>query len=498
MAELSLAAILRERASTQGDDTAYTYIDFEVDPAGYAEALTWAEVYRRARVVAEELRLCGAPGDRAAILAPQGLDYVVGFLGIMQAGFVAVPLSVPQVGVHDERVVSVLRDCTPAVILTTTAAAADVAGYTVGGRATRPAIVEIDSLDLDSPHESDVTRSGMSPTAYLQYTSGSTRLPAGVVISHKNVVTNVDQSLTDYFGADVPPDATFVSWLPFYHDMGLIKGVCAPLVSGRSATLLSPLSFLQRPARWMQLLAGSPAAFSAAPNFALELAARRTTDDDMAGQDLGDVRVILCGSERVHAATLNRFVDRFSAFHLQPSAIRPSYGLAEATVYVAASDRGSPPTQVRFDYEKLSNGHARRCGSDASGSTELIGHGTTHSTMLRIVDPVARTDDIEATIHVLSNGRAAAISVPNGESEILVAIVEVKRRRESDDEWAERLRLLKRELTAAISTTHRVRAADIVFVAPGSIPITTSGKVRRSACGESYRQDRFERLDGPR
>jgi len=107
-------------------------------------------------------------------------------------------------------------------------------------------------------------------------------------------------------------------------------------------------------------------------------------------------------------------------------------------------------------------------------------------------------DDIEATIQELSNGRAAAISVPNGESENLVAIVEVKRRRESDDEWAERLRLLKRELTAAISTTHRLRAADIVFVAPGSIPITTSGKVRRSACGESYRQDRFERLDGPR
>jgi len=214
VAELSLAAILRERASTQGDDTAYTYIDFEVDPAGYAEALTWAEVYRRARVVAEELRLCGAPGDRAAILAPQGLDYVVGFLGAMQAGFVAVPLSVPQVGVHDERVVSVLRDCTPAVILTTTAAAADVAGYTVGGRATRPAIVEIDSLDLDSPHESDVTRSGMPPTAYLQYTSGSTRLPAGVVISHKNVVTNVKQANTDYFGVNLPPDATFVSWLP--------------------------------------------------------------------------------------------------------------------------------------------------------------------------------------------------------------------------------------------------------------------------------------------
>ncbi|OBC08347.1 acyl-CoA synthetase [Mycobacterium sp. 852013-50091_SCH5140682] len=580
MVEHSLTALLRERASKHGDATAYTYLDFDVDPDGYPETLTWAEVYRRVRVVAEELRLCGAPGDRAAVLAPQGLEYIVGFLGAMHAGFVAVPLSVPQPGVHDERVVSVLRDCSPSVILTTTASAAEVAGYAEGAGTTRPlVIVEIDALDLDSPREPDVMRPGMPPIAYLQYTSGSTRLPAGVVVTHKNVVTNVDQALTDYFGRAIPPDATFVSWLPFYHDMGLIKGICAPLVCGRSAALMSPLAFLQRPARWMQLLATSSAALSAAPNFAFELAARRTTDDDMAGLDLGDVRSILSGSERVHAATLNRFVDRFAPFHLKPSAIRPSYGLAEATVYVATSDLGTAPSRVRFDYEKLSNGHARRCDADATGSTELIGHGTTRSTMLRIVDPAARTenpagtvgeiwvhgtnvaagywhkseetqrvfdgslvnaspstpagpwlktgdlgvisdgelfiigrikdllivdgsnhypDDIEATIQELSNGRAAAISVPDGESEKLVAIVEVKRRRESDDDWAERLQLLKRELTSAISTTHRVRAADLVFVAPGSIPITTSGKVRRSACGELYRHDRFERLDGRR
>jgi long chain fatty acid CoA FadD26 len=358
--------------------------------------------------------------------------------------------------------------------------------------------------------------------------------------------------------------------------MGLIKGVCAPLVSGHPAVLMSPWAFLQRPARWMQLLASNGRAVSAAPNFAFELAARRTSDADMAGLDLGGVLGVLSGAERVHAATLKRFTDRFARCGLADSAIRPSYGLAEATVYVATSGRGRPPGTARFDYEKLSSGHAKRCHSDVVGSTELIGHGSTRCTTMRIVDPETRTenpagkvgevwvhgenvakgywrkpketenvfgvrlvqpsagtpegpwlktgdlgvisegelfivgrikdllivdgsnhypDDIEGTVQEITNGRVAAISVPKETTEQLATIVEFKRRNESDDEFAQRMSTVKREVTAAISNVHRLRVADLVFVAPGSLPITTSGKIRRSSCSELHRQGKFERLD---
>jgi fatty acid CoA ligase FadD28 len=134
---------------------------------------------------------------------------------------------------------------------------------------------------------------------------------------------------------------TLLSWLPFYHDMGLLLGVVGPILTGAPAVLTSPVAFLQKPARWMQLLAGTSRPFSAGPNFAFELATRRTSEDDMAGLDLGNVLIITTGSERVHAATIRRFTQRFARFNFPDTALRPSYGLVEAMVYVASS-AGAP------------------------------------------------------------------------------------------------------------------------------------------------------------
>jgi long chain fatty acid CoA FadD26 len=579
----SLPALLGDRASRRPDATAYTFIDYEADPSGFAESLTWAEVHRRALNVAEELRLCGSVGDRAAILAPQGLDYIVAFLGALQAGFIAVPLPVPQFGAFDERVSSALRDCKPAVVLTTSSAVDDVTKYTKclgeGNGRSRISVVEVDLLDLDSARELDPMCYSHPGTAYLQYTSGSTGDPAGVVVSHGNVIANLEQAFADYFGdaATSLSGLTLLSWLPFYHDMGLILALCAPMKVDATSVLLSPMSFLQRPARWMRLLAENPRSVSFAPNFAFELAVRRTSDDQMAGLDLGDVLFIGNGSERVHARTIKRFSEHFARFNLKETVIRPSYGLAEATVYVASGDCGCPPKSVRFDYEKLSNGHAKPCGGKAVGAAELVGHGTSHSVTLRIVHPETRAenpagmvgeiwvhgenvangywqkpretervfggrlvnpspgtpegpwlrtgdlgvisdgelfiigrikdllvvdgsnhypDDIEATIQEITGGRAAAISIPNDRAEQLVAIAEIKKKLGySDEEHLEKLRSIKHQVTSAISNSHRLRLVDLVFVAPGSLPITTSGKIRRSACAERYRQDEFERLD---
>lgn len=580
-AETSIPSLLRERAVRQPDVAAFTFVDYELDSDGFAESLTWSQVYQRTRVVAEELMLCGSVGDRVAILAPQGLDYVIAFLGALHAGFVAVPLSVPQLGSHDERVSAALRDSAPTVILTTSAVADAVRDYSaIVGRLT-PRVVEVDQLNFEALVESEPARPVRSRPAYLQYTSGSTRVPAGVMISHRNVVANLEQVMADYFadnGGVPPADTTVVSWLPFFHDMGLVHGVCAPIYAGLHAVLMSPMAFLQRPARWMQQLAKSTHTFSAAPNFAFELAVRRTSDADMEGLDLGCVSGIISGSERIHAATIARFNDRFARFNLQETTVRPSYGLAEATVYVATAEPARAGSSVRFDYEKLSAGHAKRCENTASGGTELVSYGAPRASTLRIVDPETlrensagdigeiwvhgenvamgywrkpqqtdryfgasvvspapgtptagwlRTgdlgvmsdgelfiigrikdllivdgrnhypDDIEATIQEITGGRVAAIAIPDDRTEHLVAIIELKDQGGSREDAIDRMRGVKRQVTSAISQSHSLRVADIVFVSQGAIPITTSGKVRRSACLDCYRLDDFARLDAP-
>ncbi|OBF79732.1 acyl-CoA synthetase [Mycobacterium sp. 852002-51163_SCH5372311] len=572
MFETSIPDVLRERAYLQPTDPAFTFIDYDQDWAGVAESLTWSQIYRRTLNVANELSRYASTGDRAVILAPQGLEYVAGFLGALHAGLIAVPLSAPMGGAHDERVHAVLHDTSPSVILTTSSVVGDVARYTQARNGdSSPSVIEVDSLDLDSGAASD--RDDSRPDiAYLQYTSGSTRRPAGVMISYENVLTNFQQCMQDFF-ADGGTDITVVSWLPFYHDMGLLAGICKPIFGGFHSVLMSPLAFLQRPGRWMQLMASNRRAVTAGPNFALELAVRKTIDEDMAGLDLSGVLAIISGSERIHAATVRRFLERFAKYNLDPTVFRPSYGLAEATLYVATNALGRPPNIARFESEALSAGTAKRC---ASGGTPLVSYHVRHSPMVRIVDPDTRTerpagttgeiwvhgdnvakgywrkpeeskqtfraklvnpstgtpgepwlrtgdlgffsdgelfimgrikdllivygrnhspDDIEATIQEITRGRCAAIAVPDRETEKLVAIIEFRHNGDSPEVASNKLVAVKREVASAVSNSHGLGVADLVVVAPGSIPITTSGKVRRAACVERYRQNQFARLD---
>lgn len=247
----SVPSLLQERADQQPDSTAYTYIDYGSDPKGFADSLTWSQVYSRACIIAEELKLCGLPGDRVAVLAPQGLEYVLAFLGALQAGFIAVPLSTPQYGIHDDRVSAVLQDSKPVAILTTSSVVGDVTKYAASHDGQpAPVVVEVDLLDLDSPRQMPAFSRQHTGAAYLQYTSGSTRTPAGVIVSHTNVIANVTQSMYGYFGDPAKiPTGTVVSWLPLYHDMGLILGICAPLVARRRAVLMCGTEFRLRAGR---------------------------------------------------------------------------------------------------------------------------------------------------------------------------------------------------------------------------------------------------------
>ncbi|MGB9224981.1 fatty-acid--AMP ligase, partial [Mycobacterium sp.] len=388
----SIPTVLRERASLVPSGAAITYLDYDKDWEGVPETVTWSQLYRRMLNVAEQLKLAGSAGDRAVILAPQGLDYIVGFLAAMQAGLIAVPLSVPYGGAHDERTISVLSDTSPAVILTTSAVIDTVSEYAQPqpGR-NAPSIIELDLLDLDARPNRAGRGADPDPstTAYLQYTSGSTRTPAGVAVSNANVFENFKQVMADFFTVDggvvLPPGLTAASWLPLYHDMGLLLAAIFPILVGAPTVVTSPVGFLQRPARWMQLLARNGRTFSAGPNFAFELAVRKTSNDDMAGLDLGGVHTILNGSERVQPATLKRFVDRFAHFNLDPAVLRPGYGMAEATVYIATRKAGEPPEIRYFESEKLTGGQANRCATGTG--TPLVSYGAAESQLVRIVDP---------------------------------------------------------------------------------------------------------------
>ncbi|MBU3749811.1 MAG: AMP-binding protein [Mycobacterium sp.] len=568
----TLPALLRHQATTRGDATAFAFVDGPVLGTGHRESLTWSQLYRRVLALAAELRRTATKGDRVAIVAPQGLDYIVAFYASLQAGLIAVPLSVPMFGAHDQRTESALDDSTPSVLLTTSAVVTDVNRYATP-RAGRPAptVIEVDLIDVDATLELDEKDDSRPGPAYLQYTSGSTRTPAGVIVSHRNVTSNLDQAVGAYFaefGGTVQENTSVVSWLPFFHDMGLIMGVCAPVVTGCDAVLTSPLAFLAKPASWMQLMARNPGCFSGAPNFAFELAARRTSDADLSGLDLSGVHTILSGAERVHYGTIARFIDRFAKFGLIEKVIRPSYGLAEATLYVASPPISATVRTARFDLQELAGGVASRRGCDHDGSTELVSYGVPTAYQVRIVDPQTATEqpegvigeiwtkgdhvalgywrkpepttrvfrgritnpsegtpagpwlrtgdlgaisdgelfimgrlkdllivdgrnhypeDIEATIREITGGRVAAIAVEDEASENLVAIVEVKP--------APELGAVRDEVAAAVWKSHNLKVDDLVLVSPGSIPITTSGKIRRSSCGQLYRHGEFQRMD---
>ncbi|WKG03881.1 AMP-binding protein [Mycolicibacterium sp. HK-90] len=579
----TILSMLHGRASLRPDDVAFTFTDYAADPAGVVETLTWAQLSRRTMNVAREISLHGSVGDRAVILAPQGLEYILAFLGSMQAGLIAVPLPMPHRGSSHDRVSAVFVDTRPSVVLTTSAVAEDVGDYVDQSRMnTAPKIVAIDSLNLDDDNGSGGF-AGPGPTAefpttaYLQYSSGSTRLPTGVMISHRNVQANFEQLMRGFFAdaqVKTVSDATIVSWLPFYHDMGLVLGVCAPILSGYRAALTSPVAFLEQPARWVRALAENPRSFSAAPNFAFDLAARKTKDSDLAGLDLGGVVGIINGAERVEPATLERFADRFAHFNFRDDMLRPSYGLAEATVFVATGTWRGSSQAVNFDSDELSAGRVRRCA--AGTGSALVKYALPQSPVVRIVDvdtdrvcapdvvgeiwvhgdnvaagywsrspeeqqcfgatlvdppsgtpdgPWLKTgdlgfisegalfivgrikdlliirgrnhypEDIEATVQQITGGRVAAISVPLNATEKLVTVIEVKKRGESTVEAVHWLKEIKSDVTSAISNAHGLNVGDLVLVSPGSIPTTTSGKVRRAACIEQYRQDEFTRLD---
>ncbi len=342
-------------AKVRGDKLAYRFVDYSTERDGVERDLHWADFSRRNRAVAARLQQVTAPGDRVAILCPQNLEYMVAFWGALYAGRVAVPLFDPSEPGHVGRLHAVLDNCHPTAILTTTDAAEGVRKFFRSRPAKdRPRVIAVDAVPDEVSATWEPAEVDRETIAYLQYTSGSTRIPTGVQITHLNLATNVVQVIEALQGEEGDRG---VSWLPFFHDMGLITAMVSPMI-GHYVTFMTPAAFVRRPERWIREMARKPddtgGVISVAPNFAFDhAAARGVPKEGDAPLDLSNVKAVLNGSEPISAATVRRFNEAFVPFGFPPQAIKPSYGLAEATLFVSTTPVGEFPKIVNVDRDEL-------------------------------------------------------------------------------------------------------------------------------------------------
>ncbi|HEY3467920.1 MAG TPA: fatty acyl-AMP ligase [Amycolatopsis sp.] len=513
--------LLRNAAA---DRPAFTCRTF---PGPTDHTLTWPQVLARVRGVARELRRHTRPGDRVAIVARQDLGYVLAFLGTLYAGLVAVPLSVPTGRTHRARIEAAFADATPSVCL---------ASKNLVEKVPHDVVLAVEDIEPDDAEPPGVV--AMTDPAYLQYTSGSTRRPAGAVISHRALVASCWQSTRPYH-ADA--SSHLAGWVPFFHDMGLILLIGVPVFLGARSVFFTPMEFVRDPLRWLRLLADHPRAITAAPNFAFDLAAEAA--GDLEDVDLSHVNAVLNGSEPVRAASVEAFDRAFAPFGLPRAAHKPCYGLAEATVFVAsAGDEG--PTVTAFDRDALRAGVAK----PAEGGEALVASGLPYGQRVEIVDKetgAAMPDgevgeirvsgpnvadgywghpergdvftadglrtgdlgfvhdgllyvagrlkdliivdgrnhypqDIEATVEAahpaVRAGRVAAFAVRDGRGEG-VAVVAGSAATGDDVETAVR---------RAVSAGHDLPLRALWLVPPGAVPRTSSGKVSRAAARDRW------------
>jgi fatty-acyl-CoA synthase len=390
---VTLISLIERNVTNVADAVAYRYLDYSRGADGRAEEMTWTQFGARLKAIGARVQQAASRGERVAVLAPQGIDYVAGFYAAIKAGAIAVPLFAPELPGHAERLDTALRDSQPSVILTTTAAKHAVDDFlTRLPRPQRPRVILIDQVPDSAGESFAPTELGMDDVSHLQYTSGATRPPVGVEITHRAVGTNLTQMI---LSIDLLNRNTHgVSWLPLYHDMGLSM-IGFPAVYGGHSTLMSPAAFVRRPQRWIQALsAGSRQGrvVTAAPNFAYEWTAQRglpAPGDDI---DLSNV-VLIIGSEPVSIDAIRTFNKAFAPYGLPRTAFKPSYGIAEATLMVATIEPSAEATAIYLDREQLGTGHAVRVAPGAPNVVAQVSCGqVARSLSAVIVDPDTETE----------------------------------------------------------------------------------------------------------
>ncbi|QQM38461.1 type I polyketide synthase [Streptomyces liliifuscus] len=368
----TVAALLRHHLEHRPGALAYRFLSGtrQGRSGGDGESWDYRELDLRVRAVASLLQREGLSGKPVLLLHPPGLDYIAGFLGCLYAGAIAVPAYPPETrrfGQTMPRLAAIARDSRATHALTTGALSRFAATKrreidSLGLAGLRwLATADLGTAGADDWRDPDVDSDS---TAFLQYTSGSTSSPKGVMVSNGNLLHNL-RSIHRRLEHDT--ESGMVSWLPPYHDMGLIGGILTPLYGGFPAHLMSPASFVRQPLLWLETLSRTRASTSVAPNFGFEHCVRRITDEQLSGLDLSHWRLALNGAEPVRADTLDRFAERFAPCGFVRRALLPCYGLAEATLMVTGVGAHEPPTVGTFVPAALGVGVARPAGGPESG-----------------------------------------------------------------------------------------------------------------------------------
>ncbi|MNJ07433.1 putative long-chain-fatty-acid--CoA ligase FadD23 [compost metagenome] len=351
----SLVDALIAHAGRQPDKPA---VHFLLDGEAQRLTLTYAELDRQARDLAGELSRHARVGERALLLMQSGPSYVVSFYACLYAGIIAVPALPPESLRQYElsRVRAILDDARPSLVLTEAHLRESLVQAFDQGL---PTTLSVDTLALAGSGTGQVRRPASEDIAFLQYTSGSTATPKGVQVSHGNLVANERVMVS---GFDLREVDTFVSWLPLYHDMGLIGCLLLSLYRGATLVLMSPRHFVERPARWLEAISQYRATHTGAPDFAFRLAAERVSETVLAKLDLSCLRVLFSGSEPVRQDSLQAFARHFAGTGFNPLAFLPCYGLAEATLFVTgttADEPSSVPVSTAMPWAKTAPSRAR-------------------------------------------------------------------------------------------------------------------------------------------
>lgn len=414
---LNLVECLEYRAAHQPDQLAYQYLR----RGETVEAqLTYRELRDRARNIALRLQSLsdqslnnqsrGIAGQRALLLFSPGLDFVTAFLGCLQAGVTAVPAYPPRKNQKLLRLQNIVRDAAATVVLTTADLAEKIAPKSVPKDAqwfdaNSPLAnvhwLSIDSLEATAPEETHLsTREpalASNPLAFLQYTSGSTGLPKGVMVSQQNIMHNL-AAIYRCFGHG--PESKGVIWLPPYHDMGLIGGILQPLYGGFPVTLMSPVDFLQKPLRWLQAISTYRGSTSGGPDFAYDVCVRKAEallvrdaePPQLSTLDLSCWKVAFTGAEPVRADTLARFTKTFEPYGFNREAFYPCYGMAETTLIVSGGPVSAPPVVATVSAEQLAQNKVVSVEKNDLSAQTLIGCGTSLSDQqVVIVNPETLT-----------------------------------------------------------------------------------------------------------
>ena len=562
----TLVGLLRQQADRYADKVAFR---FAPDGADEQDSLTYTDLDRRARAIAAGLQQHGAAGRRVLVVCRPGLDSVAAYFGCLYAGAVAVP-------VQDRLArLAVIAPDARAALVVADSATQDKLKATVDGLGKRPLRwlnPESPDADPDSWVPPDVDADTM---AMLQYTSGSTRAPKGVVLTHGNLLANL-LAIHQAWGGDDRDVA--VCWLPQHHDMGLIGGILQSVYVGGATVLMDPAAFITGPMRWLAAMSRFHATMATAPDFAYRLCVERSTPAERAALDLSHWRTAMNGAEPVQASTLREFAEAFAPAGFRPQTFMPVYGLAEATLLVSGGSDSPTPVIRRIDRAALGEDRVVELShteaADKTGAVELVGCGRPRGGQrIVVVDPETRRlrepdqvgelwisgpcvargyrgkpedteqvfggylagtgegpflrtgdlgflrdgevfitgrckdliiiagnnyypNDIEKTVQsahrVLSAGRGAAFSVapqPGG-SEKLVVVQEAQA---PSGEAADFDGVLK-AIRAAVTRHHGVGPHTLVLVAAGSIPTTSSGKIRRQAARQRFLDGGFTPL----